>query len=257
MVASDGVGSIDKYDFSSRLAKARQSKGLTQADVAERVGVTQPTLAAWELPQRREDPRRGEILQLAKALDVNAGWLLTGEGNPNLTKAQAGVRGEVEHSRKHEFDLLSTVRSLLRRYADQPELLTTGLGWCVREYWGSTDLGGCLSLDVARILENVAENYGLNLVEILLASNHCNAAQYTADYLLHAGVDPNGFHPVYDQLNRSWYRLEYSHPRSKELLLDEARRTYLADRDKKNDENNNEKTLIDMLWDWLGIRRRR
>jgi len=48
----------------------RESLGLTQAEVAERMGITQPALSQLESPAAR--PRRATLRRLAAALGVGA-----------------------------------------------------------------------------------------------------------------------------------------------------------------------------------------
>lgn len=52
-----------------RLRRARSAAGLTQAEVAERVGVAQETYAGWE--RNRSRPAAGQVRPLARALQVD------------------------------------------------------------------------------------------------------------------------------------------------------------------------------------------
>jgi len=61
-----------------RIRRARKSAGLSQADLAAHVDVSQPTVANWELGAH--DPRRGVLEKVAEALGVSAHWLSYGEG---------------------------------------------------------------------------------------------------------------------------------------------------------------------------------
>lgn len=51
----------------------REYLGLTQAEVARRMGITQPALSQLESPSAR--PRRATLARLAKALGVRVGQL--------------------------------------------------------------------------------------------------------------------------------------------------------------------------------------
>ena len=64
--------------FGDRLAGARELTGMTQADLAERLGVKEKTLDDWENDMR--DPRAMRLSMLAGLLNVSLQWLLTGEG---------------------------------------------------------------------------------------------------------------------------------------------------------------------------------
>lgn len=73
--------------LSDRLKKSRKSAGLTQIAVAEKVGITQPTYQALE---SGKITKSSYLLQIAKALKVDAHWLATGEGESGLYEQQQG-----------------------------------------------------------------------------------------------------------------------------------------------------------------------
>lgn len=57
--------------FSERLKKARLRKGLTQADLAQKAEISQPTI--WHLENNAAGSEH--TTRLARLLDVNADWL--------------------------------------------------------------------------------------------------------------------------------------------------------------------------------------
>ncbi len=61
----------------ARIRLSRKMKGLNQADLATRLGVSQPTVANWE--SGVHDPRQLMLAKIAEALDVQLGWLASGE----------------------------------------------------------------------------------------------------------------------------------------------------------------------------------
>lgn len=61
-----------------RLKHARETRGLKQVDLAKLAGVSQSTIGNVE-SGIRERPR--SLIEIAKALDVNVDWLLTGRGD--------------------------------------------------------------------------------------------------------------------------------------------------------------------------------
>lgn len=66
--------------FKDRIREAREAKGLTQIQVAEAMDPpkTKQAVGLWEAGT--SEPKFKETPQLAKILDVDAGWLLTGAG---------------------------------------------------------------------------------------------------------------------------------------------------------------------------------
>lgn len=65
--------------FGDRLAGAREQAGMTQAQLAKRLGVKKKTLDVWE--NDLADPRANHLSILAGLLNVSLLWLMTGEGD--------------------------------------------------------------------------------------------------------------------------------------------------------------------------------
>lgn len=59
-----------------RIRHARKGRGLSQADLARRIGVSQPAIANWE--SGIHDPRRITLAKLADALQTPFDWLAAG-----------------------------------------------------------------------------------------------------------------------------------------------------------------------------------
>lgn len=64
--------------FGDRLTAGREALGLSAAALAEKLGVAQETLLAWE--QDKSGPRANRLQMLASILNVSLKWLVTGEG---------------------------------------------------------------------------------------------------------------------------------------------------------------------------------
>ncbi|MFS4580247.1 helix-turn-helix domain-containing protein [Phaeobacter sp. C3_T13_0] len=64
--------------FGDRVAAAREAAGMTQAELARRLGIKKTTLAGWE--QDLSEPRANKLSMMAGLLNVSMRWLLTGEG---------------------------------------------------------------------------------------------------------------------------------------------------------------------------------
>ena len=80
-----------------RIRTCRKRAGLNQGALADRLGVTQPTVANWEAGVH--DPRQLMLAKLAEALDVSLGWLAGGERAEGETDAVAlsYLRRPIQH----------------------------------------------------------------------------------------------------------------------------------------------------------------
>lgn len=78
--------------YLERLAELRKRKGLTQMDLADQIGVEQPTIQRWEKGKR--EPNFNQLFALAAALGVDPGALL----DPSIAVSigpRLFVKGEV------------------------------------------------------------------------------------------------------------------------------------------------------------------
>lgn len=66
--------------LNKRIIIARKSKGFTQKYLAQQLDISLPTMNHYETGKRT--PNSDLLAKLAKLVDCDAGWLLTGEGNP-------------------------------------------------------------------------------------------------------------------------------------------------------------------------------
>lgn len=69
--AAQPIGSLG-----DRLRQARKALGLSQADLALKIGVSQPAVATWE--SGMHDPRRDVLTRVATVLGVPFDWLAAG-----------------------------------------------------------------------------------------------------------------------------------------------------------------------------------
>lgn len=79
MAETDDWYGAEVATFGDRLAGAREAAGLTQEQLAKRLGVRLTTLQAWE--DDASDPRANRLQMIAGMLNVSIRWLLTGEGD--------------------------------------------------------------------------------------------------------------------------------------------------------------------------------
>lgn len=75
--------------FGDRLAGAREAAGLTQEQLAKRLGVRLTSIQSWE--DDASEPRANRLQMMAGMLNVSIRWLLTGEGEGVEGPGQPGT----------------------------------------------------------------------------------------------------------------------------------------------------------------------
>lgn len=70
--------SDESATFGDRVAGAREQAGMTQKQLAKRLGVRMSTVRAWE--DDLSEPRANRLSMMAGILNVSMMWLITGEG---------------------------------------------------------------------------------------------------------------------------------------------------------------------------------
>lgn len=97
--------------FGDRLTGAREAAGLSQRDLADRIGVRLKTLQHWEDDMR--EPRANRLQMLAGMLNVSLMWLLTGAGDGIAAPdAAPGQSAETEALMQELREMRSTLGSL-------------------------------------------------------------------------------------------------------------------------------------------------
>ena len=107
-----------------RIRHRRKELGMTQKQLADKLGVRYQTVQAWELNAR--NPKPETVKKFAEALDVSANWLIYGEGNPDqislldldafegeLKKAVRKGNGAVELSESSAKKILDGLQNIL------------------------------------------------------------------------------------------------------------------------------------------------
>ena len=114
ILQDDGWFSEETATFGDRLAGAREAEGLTQTELARRIGVKIKTLRGWE--EDLNEPRANKLQMLSGLLNVSLRWLLTGEGE-GINEPAHGP-----DDRPEMRDLLLEIRDIksqMSRSADQ------------------------------------------------------------------------------------------------------------------------------------------
>ncbi|MEM6759383.1 MAG: helix-turn-helix domain-containing protein [Pseudomonadota bacterium] len=75
---NDDWYSPEASTFGDRVAGAREQAGLSQSDLAKRLGIRVATLRAWE--DDLSEPRANRLSIMAGLLNVSMMWLINGEG---------------------------------------------------------------------------------------------------------------------------------------------------------------------------------
>lgn len=103
--------SEDAATFGDRIAGARDAAGMTQGQLAKRLGVKLGTLRDWE--NDLSEPRANRLSMLSGVLNVSLPWLLTGEGEGPQTPEDlpAGVAEILAEMR--------VLRAAIRRSGDR------------------------------------------------------------------------------------------------------------------------------------------
>ncbi len=100
--------------FGDRLAAAREGAGLSQEDLALRLGVRLTTLQAWE--DDGAEPRGNRLQMLAGMLNVSLMWLMSGEGEGVDGPSNSGTEdGEKATLRRELRDLRRTLEAVSAR----------------------------------------------------------------------------------------------------------------------------------------------
>ncbi|MGB5559320.1 MAG: helix-turn-helix transcriptional regulator [Paracoccaceae bacterium] len=118
--------SDDAATFGDRMAAARDVTGLSQHDLATRLGVKDKTIKAWE--NDTAEPRANKLQMLAGVLNVSMRWLLTGEGEgvaapDDQTEISADISGLLAEMR----ELRGQAATLAERIGRLEKRLRAGL----------------------------------------------------------------------------------------------------------------------------------
>jgi transcriptional regulator with XRE-family HTH domain len=112
---NDNWYSEEHATLGDRLAAAREAADMTQAKLAQRVGVRGKTLSDWE--NDVSEPRANQLQMLTALLNVSLRWLLTGEGGD--ISAPDATEGEVDAHLKATLAELRSVRADMMKMGEK------------------------------------------------------------------------------------------------------------------------------------------
>ena len=105
--------SADAATFGDRVAAAREGAGMTQAQLAKRLGIRVATVRGWE--DDLSEPRANRLSMLAGVLNVSIMWLINGEGEGMDAPDSAG---EIDTDLKPLLDELRDMRTTMAQQAE-------------------------------------------------------------------------------------------------------------------------------------------
>ena len=119
----------DTATFGDRVAAARDAAGMTQQQLAKRLGVKAATLKAWE--DDISEPRANRLSMLAGLLNVSITWLINGEGEgvdspeivPEMSQEMSDLLLEIrtlKSTLKESSDRLGRLEKQLRQNLRDP-----------------------------------------------------------------------------------------------------------------------------------------
>ncbi|MBC7143106.1 MAG: helix-turn-helix transcriptional regulator [Rhodobacteraceae bacterium] len=118
---TDNWYSEETATFGDRLAGAREAMGLSQKELAQRLGVRTKVIQGWE--EDLKEPRANRLQMLAGMLNVSLMWLLTGEGDgidapdarPAMSAEGAALLPEIRQIRAEMSDMADRLGRLESR----------------------------------------------------------------------------------------------------------------------------------------------
>lgn len=112
----------DEHHIGARLAHARTAAGLSQREMADRVGVKESTIEKWE--SGVTSPRGHRLSKLAGMLGVSISWILMGRGvepsHPESSDIDR-IRLELDSVRARLDDVVNELAVLDQRLASVDE----------------------------------------------------------------------------------------------------------------------------------------
>ena len=107
----------DSATFGDRVAASREQSGLSQKDLARRLGVRTSTIRNWE--DDLSEPRANRLSIMAGILNVSMMWLINGQGEgmdspPETGDVTPDMRAVLNELREMRADMVARVEQMAR-----------------------------------------------------------------------------------------------------------------------------------------------
>jgi transcriptional regulator with XRE-family HTH domain len=109
--------SQESATFGDRVAASREQSGLTQKELARRLGVRTSTIRNWE--DDLSEPRANRLSIMAGILNVSMMWLINGQGEgmdspPDTGEVTPDMRAILNELREIRADMVARVEQMAR-----------------------------------------------------------------------------------------------------------------------------------------------
>lgn len=119
MPTTDSMAALERVPqpIGPRIRVARENAGLSRAEMARRLGVTEKTVRAWENDEMQ--PRANRLHMMAGVLNVSLTWFLEGREDEHMAShpdpAELAMRAELAEIRTRLDELLGRVSNAEKR----------------------------------------------------------------------------------------------------------------------------------------------
>jgi len=106
---------VDKEKFAKRLKQSREKVGISQKELAAKLGVKRSTVGSWESAHR--SPEIEKAYGIAEALNVSVDYLLCRSDDPKLKQIkESGDLEKIEKLKKTMDMAFLEVREIMEKY---------------------------------------------------------------------------------------------------------------------------------------------
>ncbi|URJ36551.3 helix-turn-helix transcriptional regulator [Paenibacillus polymyxa] len=88
--------------FKENLTRFREAKGMTKAELAERLGVSDTMVSFWE--SGKNEPRMGKIQMISEVLDINVDELLFQSPPKSIEESVEGFFNHLSENKRRAIE---------------------------------------------------------------------------------------------------------------------------------------------------------